>query len=257
LARFENAWLSLPHVVSRGAQKNFIHFMDAIGERPDGWEPATEEFRRTVAKGIFFKQIQSIVRRSEKVTAYQINVSAYTAALVADRTARRVDLDRIWRDQGISPALVETIEAWAPVVFLHLPDYSRKEGRNTEESFKSQACWDTIRQLDLRVQKALESELVTTVPSGNGVVIQDFHDDLNNSDHNNIAICRELSERQWLAVSTWGQARGTLEEWQRGLARTLAGYAAEGWKKMPSKKQAKHGARMVEASRKEGVLDLA
>jgi hypothetical protein len=63
----------------------------------------------------------------------------------------------------------------------------------------------------------------------------------------------ELAEKDWLAIADWGQKSNELKEWQRGLARSLAGYAAENWSKKPSDKQAKHGARMIEAARTAGV----
>ncbi len=260
LARFENAWSSLPHLISRGAQKNFVHFMQAVGARPDGWEPATEEYRRAIAKGILFRSVQTLVRQSKVVTAYQINVAAYTAALLSDRTARRIDLDRIWREQAISPAMSETIEAWIPIVFLRLPEQARKDGKNTEESFKSQACWDHVRQADLRLPAKLDQELVSSVGTASVTAAEADTpvrkpEKLTTGDHNNIAICKELSEGQWLAIAKWGQKTESLEEWQRGLARSLSGQSAEKWKKEPSKRQAKYGAPMVEAARKAGVLE--
>ena len=159
LAKFENAWRGEPHWVSKGAQKNFVHFMERIGRLPDGWEPAVEEYRRYVAKGILFREVQKIVRNLESITAYRINVSAYTAALLTEKTARRIDLDRIWNQQGISKTLVATIESWAPLVFRHLPEPARQAGKHIEESFKTQGCWDYIRNLDLQVTPALEKEL--------------------------------------------------------------------------------------------------
>jgi len=253
LAKFENAWQSLPHMVSRGAQKNFIHFMQLIGARPDGWEPSAEEYRRYVAKGILFRTVHSIVLRTASITAYQINVAAYTTSLLADRTARRIDLDRIWREQAVSDETVELIKSWAPVVFLRLPDVARREGKNTEESFKSPVCWDYIRQIDLQLTSGMISELVSSLGPDTESTTGAKDEKLSVVDHNNIAICKELSEAQWLTISRWTQ--GNLEEWQRGVARTLAGYAAESWKKQPSTKQAKHGSVMAQRARQAGIFD--
>jgi hypothetical protein len=243
--------------VSKGAQKNFVHFMERIGRLPDGWEPAVEEYRRYVAKGILFREVQKIVRNLESITAYRINVSAYTAALLTEKTARRIDLDRIWNQQGISKALVATIESWAPLVFRHLPEPARQAGKHIEESFKTQGCWDYIRNLDLRVTSALEKELVSAVDGAqvDGTpTIRGRSERLSPQDHNNIALCKELGESLWLKIAGWGHESGTLAEWQRGIARTLAGYAAENWNRSPSPKQAKHGAQMIEKARAEGLF---
>lgn len=255
LAKFENAWFGFPHVVSRGGQKNFVHFMHDLGQYSEGWEPTQDEYHRYVAKGILFRQVQKLVRADERITAYQINVVAYTVALLAEKTARRIDLDKIWRMQQLSQATSDTLAAWAPVVYKHLPDLANSQGRHIGESFKLQACWDAIRALDLKVSRELEEELVAVAEEGNGARPSKPNGrPLSTGDQNNIARCMELTEKDWLAVAEWGQKSGNLAEWQRGIARTLAGYAAEKWAKKPSQKQAKHGATMIESARSGGVL---
>lgn len=255
LARFENAWMGLPHIVSRGGQKNFVHFMHELGPHSEGWEPTTDLFHRYVAKGILFRETQRVVRADETITAYQINVVAYTVSLFAEKTARRVDLDAIWRAQTVTPATSATIAAWAPIVYQRLPELATSQGRHIGESFKQQACWDCIRALDLKVPRELEEELVAVAEGENGAppTRRDGRP-LTARDQNNIARCMELTEKDWLAVAEWGQRSGELQEWQRGLARSLAGYAAEKWSRCPTDKQAKHGARMIETARTAGVL---
>lgn len=257
LAKFENVWKGLPHVVSRGAQKNFVHYMNQLGGKPDSWEPTVEEYRRHVARGILYKEIQKIVNKNEAITAYRINVTAYTAALLADKTARRIDLDRIWREQKISTALARTIEAWTPAVYKHLPDVGLREGRHIEESFKSQNCWEYIRSLEWNIPAALEQELVSTV-EGHGAdetgPAQPLGERLTNSDQNHIALCKELTAAQWLGIAMWGKESGELEELQCAIAGTLATYAAQGWRRAPSKRQAKHGVVMIEKARSAGIL---
>ena len=64
----------------------------------------------------------------------------------------------------------------------------------------------------------------------------------------------ELNAEQWIAIVTWGNGPGDLEKWQLGIATTLASYAAQGWTRTPSQKQAKHGAAIIESARAAGVL---
>ena len=255
LARFENTWQGLPHIVSRGGQKNFVHFMHELGPHVEGWEPTIDLFHSYVAKGILFREAQRIIRADETITAYQINVAAYTVAVLADKTARRLDLDKIWRMQKVTPMTSQTIAAWAPVVYRHLPELATSQGKHVGESFKNMACWDHIRTLDLKVPCELETELVA-IGEGEAGKTQTRRDGrpLTVHDQNNIARCIELMEKDWLAVADWGQKTGDLKDWERGIARSLAGYAAEQWSKLPSDKQAKHGARMIELARSAGVL---
>jgi hypothetical protein len=58
-----------------------------------------------------------------------------------------------------------------------------------------------------------------------------------------------------LKIATWGQKSGVLVSWQKGIARTLAGYAAEGWQRLPSIKQARQGVKMIDQARSLGVFD--
>src|SRR5262249_40803640 len=152
-----------PHWVSKGAQKNFVHFMERIGRLRDGWEPSIEEYRSYVAKGILFREVQKIVRSLPSITAYRINISAYTVSLLASQTARRIDLEWIWAHQDISRNLASILAAWAPIVFAQLPEPARQAGKHVEESFKTQTCWDHIRNLNLQVSSQLEKELLSAV----------------------------------------------------------------------------------------------
>lgn len=254
LARFENTWKGLPHIVSRGGQKSFVHFMQELGAYDETWEPTPEMYRHFIAKGILYRKMQRIVRVDPSITAYQIHVVTYTVALLADKTARRVDLDTIWQMQKIPDPISELLASWAPVVFVRLPDLANREGRHIQESFKRVACWEYMRTLDLSVPNSLESVLVDVVQNKEGQpIVQRAGRPLTPRDQNNIARCVELNAKQWMAIAEWGQSSEELAAWQRGIARTLAGYAAEEWLKLPSQKQAKYGARMIEAARTAGV----
>jgi hypothetical protein len=259
LARFEMAWMGYPYIVSKGAQKCYVQFMQRLEPVPDDWVPETELYRRYVAKGILFREAQRIVRSEKSITAYQINVSAYLVALLSEKTARRIDLDWIWTHQTISDVVRKTLENWAPVVFRRLPEYAQIQGRHIGESFKSEGCWQYMENLpEFAVPVELEPELISVA---NGEPwkkrVGRPRRPLSSHDQNNVARCSELKAEEWLAIADWGQQTNRLASWQRGLARTLASYAAEGWSKLPSQKQARYGVEMLQAARDEGVLDKA
>lgn len=257
LARFEMAWLGYPHIVSKGAQKCYIQFMQRLDPVPDDWVPETGMYRRYIAKGILFREAQRIVRSDRSITAYQINVSAYLVSLLSERTARRIDLDWIWSHQTIPDAVRNKLESWAPLVFRKLPEYAQSKGSHIGESFKSEGCWQYMQDLpEFSTPHELEPVLVSVAggepwkrPAGRS------RKPLSSFDQNNVARCMELNGKEWLAIADWGQQTGRLATWQRGLARTLAGYAEEAWDHLPSQKQARYGAEMLQAARDEGILD--
>jgi hypothetical protein len=45
-----------------------------------------------------------------------------------------------------------------------------------------------------------------------------------------------------------------LKDWEAGIALTLSGYAASGWDRNPSPKQASHAVRIIQLAESRGVL---
>ncbi len=156
LAKFENTWDQLPHEVSRGAQKNFVAFMQRLRQRgrlkPDG-----DYFRELVAKAVLFRRTERLVG-AQDFGGYRANIVTYTLALLSNRTAQRIDLDRIWRDQDSGPEVARAIVELSHRVYGVLTD--PPGGANVTEYAKREACWSRVRGLELALPGALESELV-------------------------------------------------------------------------------------------------
>ena len=72
LAKFENTWDQLPHIVSRGAQKSFVHFMERLEAR-GRFEPDAEYLRALVAKAILFKRTERLVTE-QNFGGYRANI---------------------------------------------------------------------------------------------------------------------------------------------------------------------------------------
>ena len=96
LARFQNSWNRLPHVVSGGLQKNFIAYIGKLREtRGARWEPDHAFYREAIAQAILFRAAQRIVR-SEGFPAYRINIATYLVSYLSHRTGGRLRLDLVW-----------------------------------------------------------------------------------------------------------------------------------------------------------------
>lgn len=247
LARYENCWYGEPHIVSRGGQKNFAGFMTRIGNTEDGWAPTAGEYTDLIGRAILYKEIQKTAR-DLKIPAFRANVVNYTMAAIAHQTARRIDLQAIWDNQKVSPALAQTLEEWIPLIERQMVQSVGE--RNPTEWFKNKGCWEEIQSTALPVSSALSGELkgsgeIVLEKRGRGGKVMEVS--LSVADQNNIARCRELISSEWHQIVEWGAGIGALEKWQIGIANTLAGYAAGGWTKSPSPKQAKHGCTMIEA----------
>ncbi|ACA89190.1 MULTISPECIES: AIPR family protein [Burkholderia] len=142
LAKYINAWDRRPDLVSLGSQKNFERFMAALST-PDGETttlPDVPWYKAMIAKAIVFKATQKIVR--PMFQAFQANIAAYVVAVLADRLGDRIELDRIWSRQALSPELCAQIARWAKEVSDVL--HETAGGRMVSEWAKKPECRDSV-----------------------------------------------------------------------------------------------------------------
>jgi hypothetical protein len=142
LAKYVTAWDGKPDVVSLGSQKNFDRFMAALSPS-DGQEaplPTVPEFKAMMAKAKIYRDSQKLLR--PMFQAFQANVTAYTVSLLSEKLGDRIDLDRIWSKQAVSPELLSQIAVWAKEVndVLHVS----AGGRMVSEWAKRQECKEAV-----------------------------------------------------------------------------------------------------------------
>jgi hypothetical protein len=248
LARYENSWYEEPHTVSRGGQKNFASFMSRIGNLPEGWAPSLDEYKRLIGKAILYRQAQkTILELKAEIPAFRANVVTYTVSALAYKTARRIDLEKIWSKQDISDVLRETIIEWALLIKNAMTDSAGSH--NPTEWFKNKACWDVVKNQDLPISEKLNSELTggeeTVVEISVGRKGKTRTESLSSEDQTNIARCVELNADEWMEMIKWAQSSSDVEEWQLDIASTLLGQATRNWIKPPSKKQAQHISELI------------
>ena len=246
LAKYANTWSQLPHVVSRGGQKNFVAFTQRLArEHDDDWEPDTAYYTEVVAKAIVYKTAEKIARR-HAFTGYRANAVAYTVALFSWRTAGRVDLSAIWGARQVSAAHESVLHDWMPEI--HEVIVQTAGDRNVTEWCKREECWREIQTIDLNLPRELLDELSEGQPLPNVGARSGQAGKLSEEDRESIARVMQAGPETWLHVVKWGTSSGKLKTWEHGIATTLASYAAMEWAKVPSAKQAKHGVRMLAAA---------
>lgn len=240
VARYINIWNGLPHIVSKGGQKNFSKFMESVGQGiGKDWEPSVEEYKNFIAKAIFYRAVQKLAKEAN-IPAFRVNIVNYTAALLVDKSAKRINLQDIWDRQSLSDELESQISVWIPQIQELLLQIA--VGRNPGEVFKEESCWKKVKDLTSgwKLDDSFSKKLVSVAKD------TDF---VNVEVENNMARCMELTAPQWLEIAIWGKETQSLVAWQIGIANTLAGYATMGWDKRPSEKQASHGFKIITAFR--------
>ncbi|MEX8503397.1 MAG: AIPR family protein [Leptothrix ochracea] len=113
LAKYINAWDKKPDLVSLGSQKNFDRFMAGLNPT-DGEEaptPTVADYKAMIAKAKIYLDAQKLIR--PMFQAFQANVTAYTVSLLSEKLGHRIDLDRVWNKQAVSPELLAQIAVWA------------------------------------------------------------------------------------------------------------------------------------------------
>jgi len=156
LAKFEHAWLGLPHLVCLGAEKNFNKLAERMEEND---EPIVDQnyFKHAVSKAILWRTAEKLFDALE-LDGYRANSVAYAVAWLAEESGRCIDLDRIWENQHIPPALNEALKIACEAAHEHI---TTQDG-NPGEVSKRESCWHEFRGKNLSEPNAWRDELSET-----------------------------------------------------------------------------------------------
>jgi len=255
MAKYLNCWNGRPHIVSLGAQKNFVLFMDDLRESySKDWQPDEAYYKELIAKAILFRTADRAAREAG-IQAYKVNVVAYMVALLSEKSLGRLDLMDIWNRQTPPQCVTEAFRQWAQPVYDVIV---RSAGqRNVTEWCKREGCWREVRAAGIEAPPALQAELARHQPvptvglnGGRG------GGRLSAEDQDNIARTMQVDAATWFHLSEWGRRKKKLKDWQCGIALSLAGYAQGDWEKVPSAKQARQAVRILQIAEEEGALEM-
>ncbi|MEU6957586.1 AIPR family protein [Streptomyces sp. NPDC045714] len=207
LAKYVNSWNHLPFQVSRGAQKNFAAFMVRIDEAPPHVD--VQYCQRVIAMAVLFKAVDRIAATHE-AGSYKSMITTYTVARLSLATDRRIDLDRIWREQRISPALEDAIDDLCPRVMSVVTN--PREGNHVGEWAKKPSCWDAVSRVRWTVPRDLQSEL-REHPLDEGALAGGTEGDEGARDEVTMVPADE-----WYALEQWAKETHNLVPAQRQLA---------------------------------------
>lgn len=155
LAKFEHTWDEQPHLVCRGAEKNFTEW--TLARRDEGWPVVDDSFfRHLVGKALLFRRTEQIVSAQE-YPGYRAQIVTYSIAFLARRSGHRIDLDSVWRTQALTTTLSQAIDVVAHAVRKHI--LSPPGGRNITEWCKNEECWFEFREQPIALPRNWESEL--------------------------------------------------------------------------------------------------
>ena len=247
LAKYENTWDQLPFQVSEGAQKNFHKFMLRLKERK-GFVPDESYYRNLIAKAILFRQTEKLVQK-QQYGGYRANIVTYTLAFISFKTAQRIDLERIWKEQSLTPALEQEIidtSRFVQQLIVNPPG-----GANIGEWCKKEKCWQTIRDYDHNISDALQSELVSVAkPAAVSIQTATSINAITEEEQKLIDEAAAIPAETWFALSRWAKETKNFQPWQRSLLFSVGTLVGRGQK--PSVKQANHAMKAYKEAREKG-----
>ena len=234
LAKYENTWDQLPFQVSEGAQKNFRRFTLRLDERKAAL-PDEKYFQNLVAKAILFRRTEKLVQQ-QQYGGYRANIVTYTLALLSFKTAQRINLEKTWKEQSLSPILEAEIIKVSKII--HGIITNPPGGANVGEWCKKEKCWDVVKKCDYTVSDKLSSELVDVGYTSAKATPNSSIDSLTEDEQKIIDKAAAVSAETWLALSRWAKETNNFQPWLRSMLFSVGTLVGRGRK--PSIKQSKH-----------------
>lgn len=254
LAKFEFSAAGQPHVVSRGAQKNFAEFAKDIGEAWSTSDAKYDElwYRRLISKVIVFRWLESEVPKQFWYEGgYRANIVTYAMAKVfhdAKSEKQVLDLDVIWRRQSVPDALQRALllaAAEAHDVITHPPTGVR----NMSEWAKQQACWNGLKGRRLDYGAEFDSCLALKESARTN----EREQRQKKREMDGISVQSEVVNR---GADFWGQllTRGVAERTLTPKDQQILQVCASMPRQIPSELQSKHAMGVLQRMRELGLI---
>ena len=253
LAKYENTWDQFPQHVSEGAQKNFRRFTIRLSERgnfiPDG-----KYYERLIAKAILFRRTEKLVQQ-QQYGGYRANIVTYTLAFLSFKSAQRIDLERIWREQALTPALEDNIVEISKL--MHQLIVNPPGGANIGEWCKKNQCWESAKQCHYDLTDAFKQELVDcsrpeTVVSSTDKANTSSFNTATAEETAEIERAKSIPASTWYSLSRWSKETNNFQGWQRSIVFSVGQLIARG--KSPSYKQSVQALKVYDAALDKGFV---
>ncbi|WP_367344163.1 AIPR family protein [Methanomethylovorans sp.] len=161
IAKYINTWKEVyngkklviaPHIVVRGNQKNYIYFLNYnYKELPDNIF-----FEDTVAKAILFKSAEKIYGIKPNALGDMRYITVpYSIGWLGFKLEYKLDLYKIWKNQGISDELRETLKE----IMINVERFIKETapGSLYGEWAKKEECWNQVKEQSFNVDLSILS----------------------------------------------------------------------------------------------------
>ena len=164
VAKLENTWLQIPHIVSLGGQKNFSYFTVHVEERIDEKTPIevdSKYFQDLISKFIIWKATERVIN-AQKMPGYRANIVTYSLSWILRNHPKKIDLTKIWKKQSTD----ESLESVIDIVTHHVRNVITATTGNVTEWCKKEELWTKISKmkidLDVPVEDIVQQQAETS-----------------------------------------------------------------------------------------------
>lgn len=210
LAKFELTFAQLPHLVSLGAQKCFVHFMNQLAKGKNGL-PDLQYFKQAVAKTILFKAAERVVSKN-KFGGYRAQIVTYTMAKIQHMHEGRINFDFIWDKQEIHEDLANAIDHVCGIANNHIQIDLPARYRNPSEWAKKEACWHAFRDKKIQIPINLGTPILI---EGRAKRKNTVGPVVTPDSSKEVKWLRETESEMWIALASWAKETNNFEGWQR------------------------------------------
>lgn len=168
LAKVRNTWEGLPHIVSKGAQTNFMEFAKKIS---DAWDKneglffGDKYFQESVALCLIFRYTEKIIPHQPWYQqGYRANIVTYTMAVLhkliqTQFPKKDLDLMGIWTRQTVPVAVQNVLAELSECVYEILTD-PKRDVENVTQWCKREGCWNSVQSLEYKLPDEIKDCLV-------------------------------------------------------------------------------------------------
>lgn len=243
LAKYEMSWWQRPFDVGKGAENNFKLFTKELSGQKN--EVGKKYYQRLIAKAILFKEIDRLVAK-RNLGGYKANMVSYILAWLSYKSNKKLNLDNIWENQGVSEAVYNMVEQMIDIIWNHINNPT-KAGMNIGEWCKKPECWLTVKDKFIAtdvINDEIRKDADTYVESD--LVGQE----LSPQESKMIDEAGKIKGEVWFALAKWAKENNRFTPFDRKLSYNLGILANR--KAVLSPKQAKNALRIFKQAESEG-----
>lgn len=255
LAKYENTFECLPHIVSRGAQKNFAEFAKNIGKQWGKDDSVFNElwYKRLVSKNIVFKTMERLVSGADWYEGgYRANIVTYGIAKVVHDAMQKgnvIDLDMVWKNQAIAPELKAMLLA-AGEVAQDVINNPPAGVRNASEWAKKDICWKWLSEKEVVYPGKTDRVIISLESAKSRAKEAKSEAALDQSVNAEIEV-HTLGSKFWKVARDWARERAVLSPKELGVLETCSAIP----RKMPSERQCAVALTALQKLKEEGFSD--